>query len=202
MRLPVLALAAAPALLAAPGQALPEALTAQLKATPFLRVDFQQTRTLAALSRPLKSSGSLVVSREQGVIWAMAKPMALTVVVSPKGVLEVDAEGRKKLQTSKDTPMVAQMARIMKSLLEGQWSALDDLFSVTGATRPEGKWTILLAPKPRTAAFLKAVRIQGGRFIETIHVTEASGDATDLVFVNPRVDVPLTPAELRLFSFE
>ena len=53
-----------------------------------------------------------------------------------------------------------------------------------------------------TAAFLRSVRIRGGAFIEAIHVEEAGGDSTDLVFRNHRVEAPLTPAEAQLFAFE
>ena len=200
MRRAALALLAPAAILGA--QALPGALTAQLKATPLLHAEFTQTRTLAALSRPLKSSGSLVVSRDKGVIWRLAKPMPLTLVVTPRGLVEVDRDGKKKTQASKDAPMVAQMAGIMKSLLEGQWSALEGLFKVTSETGPGGKWTITLSPRPSTRAFLEGVRIRGGAFIDDIQVKEASGDTTELAFVNQRVDVPLSLAETQLFAAE
>jgi len=189
----------APALVA---QTVPEALTAHLKSTSILHADFNQTRHIAVLSRPLKSSGSLVISRDLGVIWRMAKPMPLTVVAGPKGVLEVDREGHRKLQTSKDTPMVAQMASIMKSLLEGKWSALEGFFSVKGEGGKDGGWSILLTPTPQTAAFLKSVRIRGAKHIESIHVEEPSGDSMDLVFLNFQDAAPLTGDEKRLLAFE
>ncbi len=189
----------APALCA---QTVPEALTAHLKATATLHADFTQTRRLAALSRPLKSSGSLVVSRELGVLWRMAKPLPLTVAAGPKGVLEVDGAGRRTLRTAKDTPMVARMGEIMKSLLEGRWSALDGLFTVKGESGKDGSWTIFLTPAPQTAAFVKAVRIRGAAFIETIHVDEPSGDSMDLTFLNFRPEAPLTAEERRLLAFE
>ena len=198
MRLAALFLLA-PALTA---QALPEGLTAHLKATSILHADFTQTRTLAALSRPLKSSGTLVIAKERGVIWNLARPMPLTVVAGPRGIMEVDREGRRKVQTSQDTPMVARMAGIMKSLLEGQWSALEGLFSVRGEAGKDGAWAITLTPNAQTAAFLKTVRIKGGRHIDTIHVEEPSGDTMDLRFLNFRDEAPLTDDEKRLLAFE
>jgi hypothetical protein len=187
----------APALLAQNA----EQLTAHLKNTPLLHVDFTQTRTLAALSRPLKTTGAMALSREHGVIWKVQKPLNLTYVVSPKGMLEIGSDGKAKQRTAKDVPMVAQMGRIIQSLLQGRWSALDDYFTLKGEGTPD-RWKIILSPKPQTAAFLKGVQVSGGRFIERIHVDEAKGDAMDLVFERPRTDQPLSEAELRLFRFE
>lgn len=179
---------------------LPEALTAHLKATPLLHVDFVQTRTLAALSRPLKSSGSLVLSRDQGVIWQVKKPLSLLYVVGSQGILELGADGKKKVTTSKDVPVIAQMGRVLKSLLQGRWSTLDDYFTVKAEGRPE-KWEVTLMPRAQTAAFLQRVQVTGGRFIERIRVVEASGDRMELAFEHQRADEPLTERETQLFAF-
>lgn len=195
------AVLAAPVAFAALAQPVPDALTAHLKATPLLHAEFQQTRRLKALSRPLKSSGRLVVSREMGVLWRMDKPMALTIVLGPKGIAEVDAQGRRRMQGAKENAMATRMAGIMKSLLEGRWSGLEELFAVKGQGGPEA-WTILLEPRPQTAAFIKSVRIRGGAFVETIQVEEPAGDTTDIRFQAFQPGAPLTEEERRLLAFE
>ncbi|MDP2877075.1 MAG: outer membrane lipoprotein carrier protein LolA [Holophaga sp.] len=178
-----------------------EALTAHLQNTPRLHVAFTQTRTLAALSRPLKTSGRLVLARELGVIWQVQKPLNLTYVVGPKGMMEVGPDGKAKKKNAKDVPMVAQMGRILQALLQGRWSALEEFFTLRAEGSSE-RWKIILVPKPQTATFLKGVQITGGRFIDRIHVDEPSGDAMDLVFDRPRPDEPLSDEEQRLFKFE
>jgi len=184
-----------------PNSVLPETLTAHLKNTPLLHVDFTQTRILAALSRPLKTTGRLVLSKDQGVIWQVRKPLNLTYVIGPKGTQEVGPDGKAKRKAAKDVPMVAQMGRILQALLQGQWSALDDYFTVRAEGKAE-RWKISLVPLPQTAGFLKGVQVSGARFIERIHVEETSGDRMDLVFEHPNMDAPLSEAELRLFKFE
>jgi len=183
------------------GASLPERLTAHLKNTPMLHVEFTQTRTLAALSRPLKTTGRMVLSKDHGVIWQVRKPLNLTYVVGPKGMMEVGPDGKANRRSAQDVPMVAQMGRIIQALLQGRWSALDDYFTLRGEGTAE-HWKIVLAPKPQVSAFLKGVRVSGGRFIELIHVDEATGDGMDLRFERPRTDEPLSEAELRLFRFE
>ena len=180
---------------------LPDALTAHLKDIALLHVDFTQTRHLAALSRPLKSSGSMTLSRDKGVIWQIRKPLALGFVITPRGLLEVGADGVAHRKNSKDTPVVAQMGRVFQSLLQGKWSGLEESFTLHAEGQP-GKWKISLAPKPRAASFLKGIQVSGGRFIDSVHVEEAGGDDMDILFERPRTADPLTEAESRLFAQE
>jgi hypothetical protein len=178
---------------------LPEGLTAHLREITLLHVDFTQTRSLAALSRPLKATGSMVLSRERGVIWAIRKPVVLSYVITPAGLREIGPDGKSRKKAGQDAPMVAQMGRIFQSLLQGKWDGLQDFFQVRGEGRAE-QWKVLLVPKPQTASFIKGVQIYGGRFIDRVHLEEPGGDAMDLVFEHPRTQDPLTEAEIRLFS--
>ncbi len=180
---------------------LPETITAHLKNTQLLHVEFTQTRTLAALSRPLKTTGRMVLSRDLGVIWQVRKPLRLTYVISPKGLLEMGPDGRAKVRTAKEVPVVAQMGHILQALLQGRWGALETHFTVHGKTK-SGQWEITLAPRPQTAAFLKGVRVTGSHFIERIQIEEVSGDKMLLAFERPDPDEPLSAEEQRLLSFE
>lgn len=189
-----------PAVLAA--QSLPAPLAAHLKSTAVLHLDFVQTRHIAALSRPLRSSGSLVVARDRGLIWRMAKPLPLTIVAAKGGVLEVDREGRRKLQSAKDNPMAAQMARILTSLLQGDTRALEGLFTFRSSSAPGGRWTLDLTPQPAAAPFVKSVSLRGGRFVEQVRVVDGAGDTTDILFSGFRPDAALDPAEVRLLDLQ
>jgi len=204
--LPVLALRAQPsmALRAQPSMALraqpalPGALTAHLKEAACVHLDFTQTRTLAALSRPLKSSGSLVLARGKGVIWALRRPLAITYVIGPKGLLVVDGEVRER-RSAREAPMVAQVGRIFQALAQGDWGVLESTFTVTGAGDP-AHWEVDLEPNAQAAAFVRHIRLYGGRFIDRIRLDEPGGDRTDLAFQHQTVDAPLTPAEARLLD--
>jgi len=121
--------------------------------------------------------------------------------VGPKGMMEVGPDGKAKKKNAKDVPMVAQMGRILQALLQGHWNALEEYFTIRGEGTPD-RWKIVLSPRPQTAAFLKGVQVNGGRFIDRIHVDEPSGDAMDLVFDRPRAEEPLSEEEQRLFRFE
>jgi hypothetical protein len=188
--------------LALHGQAaLPESLTRQLQEAACVHLDFVQTRTLAALSRPLKASGSLVLARGQGVIWAVQRPVAITYVMGPQGLLVVNGDGTRERKSAQDSPVVAQMGRIVTAMTRGDWKTLDSLFTVAGTGRPE-HWEVTLQPKGPTAAFVKGIRLEGGRFIDRIRMEEPGGDHTELLFQHQRMDAPLSEAERRLLAPE
>lgn len=191
-----------PVILAVPLAAQsPEALTAHLRNTPVLHADFTQTRHIKALSRPLVSKGTVVVDRQRGIIWQVARPLNLTYVVTPQGVLEVGPDGRRKAQAAKDAPMVAQMGRIMQALAEGRWSVLEDYFSLKAQGTPS-RWEIRLNPKPVAASFIRSVVVKGGRVLERFLIEEPGGDRSEVVFNAPRLDQPLSEAEARLLKLQ
>jgi hypothetical protein len=52
-----------------PANPLLERITSQIGQQPLLRATFTQTKTMAALKRPLQSTGSLVYAKDAGVWW-------------------------------------------------------------------------------------------------------------------------------------
>ena len=180
--------------------ALPGTLTAHLKEAACVHLEFTQTRTLAAVSRPLKADGSLVLARDLGVIWTLKHPLAITYVMGPKGLMVVDGDTRER-KTARESPMVAQMGRVFQALAQGDWRALESYFTVTGQGRPE-RWEVTLLPRPETSAFIKRIRLDGGRCIDRIRIDEPAGDRMELLFQHQRLDLPLTEAETRLLAQE
>jgi hypothetical protein len=179
---------------------LPGTLTAHLKDAACVHLDFTQTRTLAALSRPLKASGSLVLARDQGVIWTLKRPVAITYVMGPKGLLVVNGDGTRETKTARDAPMVSQMGQIFRAVAQGDWHVLESFFTVTGEGRPD-RWQVNLAPKAQAASFVQRIRLDGGRFIDRIRIDEAAGDHTELVFQHQTTDAPVTGAEAALLAW-
>jgi len=164
-----------------------------------IHLDFTQVRTLAALSRPLKASGSLVLAGDKGVIWALKRPVEITYVMGPRGLLVLDGQGRRERKGPRDAPMAAQVGQLFQALAQGDWHALGSFFTVTRTGRPEA-WQVDLLPKAQAASFVKRVRLDGGRFIDRIRIEEASGDRTELVFAHQTASAPLTGAEAALLS--
>ncbi|KAA0088718.1 outer membrane lipoprotein carrier protein LolA [Paraburkholderia sp. T12-10] len=174
-------------------------IAAQLAVKAGVRTTFRQTQTLAALSAPLVSTGTLVFAREHGVIWRTETPYRVTYVIGDAGVTKVDAGGR---QSTRAAPRggVAQVSQMMRAMLGGDLSALYSQFDVAAAGTP-ARWHVLLTPnQPQLAQAVKALRMEGGMYLQTLEITAANGDTTRIAFSGSEGIDALSPAELALFG--
>ncbi|MDB5904645.1 MAG: outer rane lipoprotein carrier protein LolA [Betaproteobacteria bacterium] len=184
---------------AAEDTALLDALSARFSKTPVVISEFTQTRTLSALTRPVKSSGRLVYARDRGVIWQIDKPYRATYVIDDEQIVEIDANNNRRAKSTKEAPAVGEVGRVFRSIVSGDRKTLIQYFGVT-ASGDASKWELRLTPKDKVAPFLKSVTVRGGRFIDHIGLTEPSGDRTDLAFERQRADSALDDADARLFA--
>lgn len=179
---------------------LPQGVGAHLREAAVIRADYVQVRTLAALSRPLKSSGTVLVARDRGVVWTVARPFAATYVVGPAGLTTVDAEGRVQRRTARELPILGDLGRMFPALVSGDWKALEAWFQVAGSG-DASRWSVDLRPKAASAGFPRRIRIQGGRYVEKVLLEEAGGDTMEIAFSRSR-EGDLGPAETRLLAQE
>jgi outer membrane lipoprotein-sorting protein len=184
---------------AAEDTALLDALSARFSKTPVVSSEFTQTRTLSALTRPVKSSGRLVYARDRGVIWQVDKPYRAMYVIDDEQIVEIDANNNRRAKSTKEAPAVAEVGRVFRSIVSGDRKTLVQYFGVA-ASGDASKWELRLTPKDKVAPFLKGVTVRGGQFIDHISLTEPSGDRTDLAFERQRADPALSDADARLFA--
>lgn len=188
MRVLLLALALSLAqTMPARADALVERVAARLEGHPVIRAEFVQHKSIAALKRPVVTSGRLVFSREHGVLWRIERPYAIAYVLREDNVIEMTADGTRRKRSARDVPGLVQVNRVFRALLRADAAVLQEYFAVS-ARGDEARWELQLAPRQaQLAQTLRHVRVQGGRFIESIHLDEAGGDATRIEFRNTTV---------------
>ena len=194
-----LALCAALPAFALEEAALLDALASRFGKTAVVSSEFTQTRTLAALTRPVRSTGRLVYARDRGVIWQIEKPYRATYVIDDSRIVEIDASNVRRERSAKEAPAVAEVGRVFRSIVSGDRKTLVEYFRVA-ALGDADRWELRLAPREKVAPFLKGVVVRGGRFIDHISLTEPSGDRTDLAFERQRADAVLAEADARIFA--
>jgi len=198
----LIAAAALLASAAAPANAQPAALDqirARLDAHAVVRAEFVQTRTLAALERPLVARGRLLVSRADGVVWQVEQPYRAAYVLQQDSVTEIAADGMRTRRDARDAPAIARVGRILGALVSANATALDNDFHVDAGVTGE-RWHIVLQPRQsQVAQRLKVIRVNGGDFVESVRIDEASGDTTQLQFRSQRGAASLSEDERRLF---
>jgi hypothetical protein len=195
------AAAAAASATAAADAGLVTQITAHLAQAKGIRSRFTQTQTLAAMQRPLISSGSLLFFRARGVIWQIEVPYRATYVITDAGASEVNPQGRRTdAGHGNGVRGVAQVTQMMRAMLGGDLSALYSQFDVRARGTP-AQWQLLLTPnQPQLAQSLKGLQMSGGDYLRTVRVTLANGDVTQLDFADSVVVKQLTPAERALFG--
>lgn len=176
---------------------------AQIEQHAVLRAEFTQSKQMAALKRPLVTSGRLVFSRRHGVLWQIEQPYRMSYVLGEERIVEISgaaADGARHERGLRDVPGLAQVGRVFRALLGANTAALRETFEVAVQGDP-AKWEIELKPRQaQLAQFLSGLRLSGGRFVETIRIDETGGDSTQIRFRNTQgADAP-TEDELKLFG--
>ena len=167
---------------------------------PVIRAEFEQTKQMAALKRPLVTSGHLTFSRQYGVLWVIEKPYRMSYVLSETRVAEIGSDGVRRIREAKDVAGLAQVGRVFRALLGANTEMLRDYFETTVESNP-AQWRINLKPKqPQLAQYIAGMQVSGGRFVEAIRIDERRGDTARIVF--NRVEDAAVPneAELALFG--
>ncbi|MGA4239148.1 LolA family protein [Ralstonia nicotianae] len=175
-------------------------VAAQLGRARGVRARFTQTQTLLSMQRPLVSTGTLLFSRERGVIWQIEQPLRLTYVVTEAGVRTLDAAGKPVPGSQRNAAGIAQVSRMMRAMLGGDLSAMYSQFDVAAQGTP-AHWRLRLTPKqPQLAQALRGLDLHGDTYVRGITIRAVSGDETRLEFTDSASVDTLSPAELALLG--
>ena len=175
-------------------------IAARIEHYPVVHSEFVQTKTMAALKRPLVTSGRLTYSRQHGVLWQIDQPFRMSYVLGEDRIVEIGSDGVRRERGIRDVPGLAQVGRVFRAMLGANTAALQEYFDV-GVQGDVGQWEIELKPRQaQLAQFLTGMHFSGARFVESIKISEAGGDVTQIQFRNTReADVP-GEEDLKLFG--
>ena len=175
-------------------------IRALLDAHPHVRADFEQTKRIADLERPLVARGRMLVWGRTGVLWQIEQPVKTAIALREDTTIEVGPDGRRRTRRAKDDAAAARLGRILRALLHGDIATLEQWFDIGARMGAQG-WTISLTPrKGPMAAFLKAMQVSGDKFVEAVAIDEANGDSTEIRFRNHRDAAPLSEQERDLLG--
>ena len=166
-----------------------------------LRAGFEQSRTLSALSRPVKSEGLIIVDDMRGVLWLTRTPFRSSLILTEDGLKKTASDGSVKNLSEKEYPAVGIFVEVFMNLLKLNTSALEEKFEIY-IRRGSGNWKIGLKPKAASLKrVLSAVVMTGTKRLERLEIVESQGDDTVVVFRYP-LDFPGEYSELKLSADE
>ncbi len=177
-------------------------LQKQLAAQKTVRCEFEQTRAISGLARPLKSSGELIVSQEKGLRRHQKKPFETTLLLDAKRMVQTLPGQQPEIVTAESHPQLFQFNSILISIFRADYDALKKNFSVTFSESAGGAWQMELVPaRAPLDKIFKRLEMSGAACAERLIVEDRQGDKTIIRFFNHRtMPAALTPEEAALFN--
>jgi outer membrane lipoprotein-sorting protein len=174
----------------------------RLQASPVLKGEFEQTKTLKGFRNPLVSHGEFLVARGQGVWWHTQQPFESTLVVTKTRLFTRNADGStNNLMDAQTEPGLEQVNELIFSLLAADLGVLADKFTVVAQAVGANGWMLTLTPRDANIAkFLVRATLTGERDVQTVRIEEARGDATQIRFAHQVPSTALTADEAARFQ--
>lgn len=163
---------------------------ARAEAVRSLRVPFVQEQHLALFPEPVTTPGVLEIDRQRGAVrWEFTGQAVL--VLTDGRVERWDASGRREGLGGRNHPGTAALGHQMQALLDGDWAALEDLFTVT----PSSSASLRLAPRDadlgRFVAHIDLAFDADHTAPQRLELHNPGGELTVYRFAPPEVDVTL-----------
>jgi hypothetical protein len=143
---------------------------------------FDQTKQLAGMKKPLASQGRFCVVAGKGVMWRTVKPFPNTLRLTRDEIVHFQGERVAMRLDAKQEPTVRMINSVLFSMLSGDLGQLETLFEVDGSADANSWKVALKARQPALAKAIGAIALEGGAYVKTINIDEASGDHTVIVF--------------------
>ena len=135
--------------------------------------EFTQTKTVAALSRPLISNGVFGLNGQQ-LVWQTLRPLKSTLVISSAGLKQFNRDD--VLVSKLNNPQVAELAQVFLNLLSGNMTTLAAAFTQTLSCEGD-QWQLELVPASEaTGKLLTSISLSGAEHIEQLAFREVRGD--------------------------
>jgi hypothetical protein len=161
---------------------------------------FDQTKQLNGMKKPLLSNGRFCVVAGKGVLWRTLQPFPDTLRLTKDEIVHYQGDRVAMRLDAKQEPTVRMINSVLFSLLSGDLSQLDKLFEVDGTADAKSWRVALKAREPGLAKAIGAISLEGGAYVNSINMNEASGDKTGIVFSAMQSgDAAMQPEEAALF---
>ena len=175
-------------------------ISARVGTPELVRGQFEQKKHIEALERPLLSRGDFLVARNRGVVWRTLAPFPQVLKITRREIVQ-EQNGKVRFQLSVERePTVKAINQVLFALFAGDFSALEQSFSIGGTLEGE-RWRVIMRPTSTALAQLfKEIRLEGVSTVQGVDMLEANGDRTEIRFKGTQVNGALTAEEARLFD--
>ena len=172
----------------------------ELTKTPMLRGSFTQRKFLKDIPKPLKSTGSFVIARAQGIYWHTLLPFDSEFILTPTTMAQLDGGKLAMRLSAAQQPALRLVGDLFFSIFALDPGALAGNFALHGQSLGKAGWQLGLKPKSAAlAGVLTEAVISGNARVEKVEMWDAHGDRTEITLIGGGSNAPLTAAEAELF---
>lgn len=155
-------------------------------APQLLKGTFIQQKQTRFMRRPIRSSGTIIVSANQGIIWRTETPVTSTLVISQSHIISIDSQNKRQQLGG-----ASGLNMVFLNALTGNWQGLTEHFSLSVAQQAkqepqaEAITCVTLMPKSEvTQSALQSIDVCGTKEdIREMHIVEPGG-AKSLIQLN------------------
>ncbi len=143
---------------------------------------FDQSKQLVGMKKPLAANGRFCVVEGKGVLWRTLQPFPSTLRLTRDEIVNYQGDRVAMRLDAKTEPTVRMITNVLFSLLAGDLAQLETLFEVDG-TVEANSWNVTLrARQPALAKAIGGIKLEGGAYVKSMIMNEASGDRTTITF--------------------
>jgi hypothetical protein len=143
---------------------------------------FDQSKQLAGMKKPLAANGRFCVVEGKGVLWRTLQPFPSTLRLTRDEIVNYQGDRVAMRLDAKTEPTVRMITNVLFSLLAGDLAQLESLFEVDGSVEANSWNVALKARQPALAKAIGSIKLEGGAYVKSMVMNEASGDRTSIVF--------------------
>jgi len=187
--LPLLALLASPWVSAVTLDELQQRFTEQ----PVVRAHFEQTRKIKDMPQPLRSSGEMLIARDDGLLWDQKSPFPMLLLLDDKRMVQTINGQPPQTITAENNPQMFQFNHLLRALFQADRKVLEENFRIDFKDLGNGRWSLMLTPTttPLDKVFT-SLDLGGAAYMESIVLNDKQGDRTQIALSHHQ----LTPASL------
>lgn len=181
-----------------------ESVCRNLSEHPNMIGNFSQVKTISAVNRSMKSSGTFIFSLD-GIMWKTQKPFPSTMVVGMTSVKQTLANGKETVIDASSNQIFTSISTTLSAMFSGNSEVLQNNFDVD-FTSAGSDWKAVLSPKDSMVKKILVSLSIGGKATEnsadlnSIVMTEATGDTITYNFTDQKYPKELTDDEKAYFS--
>jgi hypothetical protein len=166
-----------------------------------LKGNFEQSKKIKIIKKPLKSYGDFILVKNKGLLWRTSKPLVSAIRITQDDIVSL-GEGKKVVFVSmKDQPALRVIGKILFALFATDVDELQRHFKFTKVLATPESWSVMLTPNDANVAkVIRYVDISGAKTVHKLILFEANGDSTEINFKDVASKKPLTKEEEALFE--